>query len=234
MDEQERRDGERSVRLQVASAKPQDVGRGVARVDHAVLRRLGVREGEIIEIIGKRSTAAIAVPPYPEDEGLRIIRLDGLERANADVGIGDSVEIRRADVRPARLRFEGPSLYVDDIYIMNVGSPEAREQVLRWGRAYLLRARSEEAAAKLSHPGQRQAILHDVCAVLGTRKDLAMPELTPMIRQQVETGDLGVYVTPAVGDDGAVMAVIRRVPLLESARGSDPGGFDAGGSRREG
>ena len=102
MDEQERRDGERSVRLQVASAKPQDVGRGVARVDHAVLRRLGVREGEIIEIIGKRSTAAIAVPPYPEDEGLRIIRLDGLERANADVGIGDSVEIRRADVRPAR------------------------------------------------------------------------------------------------------------------------------------
>lgn len=102
MDEQERRGAERPVRLQVASAKPQDVGRGVARVDQAALRRLGVREGEIIEIIGKRSTAAIAVPPYPEDEGLRIIRLDGLERANADVGIGDSVEIRRADVRPAR------------------------------------------------------------------------------------------------------------------------------------
>ena len=102
MDEQERRDAERPVRLQVASAKPQDVGRGVARVDQEALRRLGVREGEIIEIIGKRSTAAIAVPPYPEDEGLRIIRLDGLERANADVGIGDSVEIRRADVRPAR------------------------------------------------------------------------------------------------------------------------------------
>lgn len=102
MDEQERRDAERPVRLQVASAKPQDVGRGVARVDHEALGQLGVREGEIIEIIGKRSTAAIAVPPYPEDEGLRIIRLDGLERANADVGIGDSVEIRRADVRPAR------------------------------------------------------------------------------------------------------------------------------------
>src|SRR5690606_18105707 len=27
---------------------------------------------------------------------------DGLERANADVGIGDTVEIRRADVKPAR------------------------------------------------------------------------------------------------------------------------------------
>ncbi len=102
MAEQERRDDEQPVRLQVASAKPQDVGRGVARVDQRALGRLGLREGEVIEIVGKRSTAAVAVPPYPEDEGLNIIRLDGLERANADVGIGDSVEIRRADVRPAR------------------------------------------------------------------------------------------------------------------------------------
>ncbi|HEX7118314.1 MAG TPA: CDC48 family AAA ATPase [Longimicrobiales bacterium] len=102
MPEQDRRDEEQPVRLQVASAKPQDVGRGVARVDQAALRRLGLREGEIIEIVGKRSTGALAVPPYPEDEGLSIIRLDGLERANADVGIGESVEIRRAEVRPAR------------------------------------------------------------------------------------------------------------------------------------
>lgn len=101
MADQERRE-EESVRLQVAGAKPQDVGRGVARVDQSALRRLGLREGEIIEIVGKRSTAAIAVPPYPEDEGLNIIRLDGLERANADIGIGDQVEIRRADVKPAR------------------------------------------------------------------------------------------------------------------------------------
>ena len=90
------------VRLQVASAKPQDVGRGVARVEQGALQQLGVREGEIVEIVGKRSTAAVAVPPYPEDQGLNIIRLDGLERANADVGIGDHVEIRRAEVKPAR------------------------------------------------------------------------------------------------------------------------------------
>ncbi|HEX6988002.1 MAG TPA: YIEGIA domain-containing protein [Bacillota bacterium] len=138
-----------------------------------------------------------------------------------------------ADVHPARLRFEGPNLYVDQIYIMNVGSAEAREQVLRWGRAYRLVARNEGGAAKLAHPGQRQAVLHDVTAVLGSRKDIAMPELTPMIRQDVETGELGVYVTPAVGDDRAVMAVIRRVPLLEAARGSDPEAFGVGRSRRE-
>jgi len=101
MAEREGQDRE-GIRLQVASAKPQDVGRGVARIDQKALQSLGLREGDVIEIVGKRTTAAIAVPPYPEDEGLRIIRLDGLERANADVGIGDPVEVRRAELRPAR------------------------------------------------------------------------------------------------------------------------------------
>ncbi len=94
--------GGRVERLQVAGAKPQDVGRGTARVSQDTLTALGLREGGIIEIVGKRSTAAIALPPYPEDNGLRIIRLDGLERGNAGVGIGDMVEVRAADVKPAR------------------------------------------------------------------------------------------------------------------------------------
>jgi len=89
------------VRLQVANARPEDAGRGVARIGQKVLAELGLHEGQAVEIIGKRHTTAIAVPPYPEDEGLNIIRLDGLQRVNAGVGSGDHVEIRRADVRPA-------------------------------------------------------------------------------------------------------------------------------------
>ncbi|MBZ6075548.1 CDC48 family AAA ATPase [Microvirga puerhi] len=89
------------VRLQVANARPEDAGRGVARVSQKVLAELGLQEGQPIEIVGKRHTTAIAVPPYAEDEGLNIIRLDGLQRVNAGVGSGDHVEIRRAEVRPA-------------------------------------------------------------------------------------------------------------------------------------
>ena len=55
----------------------------------------------MIEIIGKRSTAAIAVRPYGEDEDIDIIRLDGLQRANAGVGSGDYVEVRKAASKPA-------------------------------------------------------------------------------------------------------------------------------------
>jgi transitional endoplasmic reticulum ATPase len=83
----------------VAAAKPQDVGKGTARL---AIQALAVKEGDVVEIVGKRTTAAIALRPYPEDEGLEIVRLDGLQRANADVSIGDHVEIRPADAKPAR------------------------------------------------------------------------------------------------------------------------------------
>jgi transitional endoplasmic reticulum ATPase len=89
------------VRLQVANARPDDSGRGIARMSRQALAEIGVQEGQALEIIGKRHTTAIAVTPYAEDEGLNIIRLDGLQRVNAGVGSGDYVEVRRADVRPA-------------------------------------------------------------------------------------------------------------------------------------
>jgi transitional endoplasmic reticulum ATPase len=91
----------KGIQVQVANARPEDVGKGVVRVSLAVMQSLGVRTGEAVEIIGRRHTAAIAVPPYEEDEGLEIIRLDGLQRANAGVTAGERLEIRRADVRPA-------------------------------------------------------------------------------------------------------------------------------------
>jgi transitional endoplasmic reticulum ATPase len=93
---------EKVVRLQVAGTKPEDVGKGVARLGRGAMDRLAVQEGDIVEITGKRSTAAIALAPYTEDAGVELIRLDGLQRANADVGMGDHVEVQKADAKPAR------------------------------------------------------------------------------------------------------------------------------------
>ncbi|WP_414473705.1 CDC48 family AAA ATPase [Microvirga sp. M2] len=89
------------VRLQVANARPGDAGRGIARMSRQVLSSLGLQEGQAIEIIGKRHTAALAVAPYAEDEGLNIVRMDGLQRVNAGVSGGDFVEIKPAETRPA-------------------------------------------------------------------------------------------------------------------------------------
>ena len=91
----------KSHRVQVASLPPTDSGRGVARLPDRIMDELGLAEGDVIEILGKRSTAARAIRPYGEDEGIDIIRLDGLQRANAGVGSGDFVEVSKAESKPA-------------------------------------------------------------------------------------------------------------------------------------
>ena len=68
-------------RVQVANLPPADSGRGVARLPVKLMTEMGLAEGDVIEIVGKRATAARAIRPYGEDEGLDIIRLDGLQRA---------------------------------------------------------------------------------------------------------------------------------------------------------
>ncbi|MES2098032.1 MAG: CDC48 family AAA ATPase [Pseudomonadota bacterium] len=90
-----------SRKLQVASARPEDSGRGLAHIPRTLMAALGIGEGDVIEIAGKTSTPARAVAPYPEDEGLELVRIDGLQRANAGVGSGDFVDIRKAEVKPA-------------------------------------------------------------------------------------------------------------------------------------
>ena len=79
---------------------PADSGRGVARLPVKLMAELGLSEGDVIEIVGKRSTAARAIRPYGDDEGLDIIRLDGLQRANAGVGSAISSRSTRPDRSP--------------------------------------------------------------------------------------------------------------------------------------
>jgi transitional endoplasmic reticulum ATPase len=86
------------VQLRVGDAKQRDVYRGIARIDQKTMEKIGVSAGDVIEIVGKRRTAAIAWPAYAEDQGKSIIRIDGITRKNAGVSINEYVIIRRAEV----------------------------------------------------------------------------------------------------------------------------------------
>jgi len=94
-------DERKTKKLQVATMRPEDSGRGIARLPRGTMTELGITEGDIVELIGKRAAPARAVGPYPEDEELSIIRIDGLMRANAELGSGDFVEVRKAEAKPA-------------------------------------------------------------------------------------------------------------------------------------
>ncbi|PZM07982.1 CDC48 family AAA ATPase [Rhizobium tubonense] len=92
---------DQTVSLQVANTRPQDAGGGFARINQKTLAAMGVQEGEIVELVGKRHTAAVAMRSYSEDEGLNIVRLDGLQRVNAGATSGDHIEVKKAEVRSA-------------------------------------------------------------------------------------------------------------------------------------
>ncbi len=89
--------------LRVAESKQRDVGRGKVRLDTEAMKALGISVGDVVEIEGKRKTAAIAWPAYAEDQGMDIIRMDGLIRKNANVGLGEKVIVRKADPKIATM-----------------------------------------------------------------------------------------------------------------------------------
>ncbi len=63
---------------------------------------MGLSNGAVVEVAGKRRTAALALPLPADDRGLPIVRIDGVLRSNACVGLGDAAFIRKADVATAQ------------------------------------------------------------------------------------------------------------------------------------
>ncbi|MCD6275019.1 MAG: CDC48 family AAA ATPase [Candidatus Aenigmarchaeota archaeon] len=83
------------------SANRQDYGRGLARLSSNFMSKIGVREGNYIQVEGKRKTYLIAIRSYPNDIGLDIIRMDGIARRNCKTGVGEKVKVRKADLKEA-------------------------------------------------------------------------------------------------------------------------------------
>ncbi len=91
------------MKLTVKPLKQKDAGRGLAAIDRIAMDELDLENGDYIVIDSGESRAVARVwPGYPEDQGRGVVRIDGRLRQEANVGIDDSVEIKPADVNPAR------------------------------------------------------------------------------------------------------------------------------------
>ncbi|QSG05893.1 CDC48 family AAA ATPase [Halapricum desulfuricans] len=92
------------MKLTVKPLKQKDAGRGLAAIDRVAMDELDLENGDYIVLEGRQGGRAVARvwPGYPEDSGEGIVRIDGRLRQEANVGIDDTVEIEKADVKPAR------------------------------------------------------------------------------------------------------------------------------------
>ncbi|MEM3122077.1 MAG: CDC48 family AAA ATPase, partial [Candidatus Pacearchaeota archaeon] len=90
------------IKLRVAEASQDDAYKGIARIDYDTMKILGLRRGDVIFIKGGKETVAIVDRAYPADVGEGIIRIDGIIRKNAKTGVGEIVELRKAEIKEAR------------------------------------------------------------------------------------------------------------------------------------
>lgn len=113
-----------SIVLRVAEAQSRDVGRGIARIEPQAVDALGLSAGDVVEITGKKTTAALCWPGYQSDSGKGTIQIDGYIRSNAGVGIDEKVSVRKIDARQAQrinfaptepLRITGGEAYLQQL-----------------------------------------------------------------------------------------------------------------------
>src|ERR671916_1242852 len=94
-----------SMSLRVAEANSRDVGRKIARVDPKAAEELGLSTGDAIEISSsaqRKKTTVLNWPAYQQDYGKGLIRIDGYTRNKLDVGINDTVDIRKVETKQAQ------------------------------------------------------------------------------------------------------------------------------------
>jgi uncharacterized protein len=126
--------------------------------------------------------------------------------------MGDIVDIEYVEPH-----FEGAGLYVDNIYIMNIGLPERQEEILKYGMGFVLKPKNINVVNTIAHLGQRQAILHDVSVSLGVFRDSGTPALVPLIKRDLDDGRIGVFILPQIRDKEKAKKIIGAVPVLETA-----------------
>lgn len=142
-----------------------------------------------------------------------VLMIYATTRLMSGLSIGDM-----ASIEPAQVSFDGALLKVADVPMMNVGFEKTRQKIQAEALAVLIHPFDDEGRLTLQSPGQRMAIIHDVTSILGAKVDISEMEMAPMARMHADKGYLALFVVPNEPDMDVMVEMIKRVPVLESAR----------------
>jgi len=110
--------------LKVAELKPNEAGRGIARMDPELMDILQLKVGDIVQIDGKKKTVVRILRGGLEDANRGIIRIDGSTRRNAGTGIDERVDVKKVTVKNAekitfapteQLKIQGGEQYLKQV-----------------------------------------------------------------------------------------------------------------------
>ncbi|SHK39418.1 YIEGIA family protein [Paramaledivibacter caminithermalis] len=123
-----------------------------------------------------------------------------------------------AEVRPAKISFDGPLLMVNDVIIMNIGLKASRKIYEERGIAVEIIPKNPSASSTLSNIGQRQAIQHQAATQLGIRKDIDEPDFTPLARRNPHNGNLVMALIAMEPNVELLVNVVNKTPVLETCK----------------
>ncbi|ARU63022.1 hypothetical protein CBW65_20120 [Tumebacillus avium] len=121
------------------------------------------------------------------------------------------------NIKEAKVTFDGPNLFVDDILIYNSGLKDTQQRILKNGMGFILEPKNANGTVSLGNLGQRQAILHDVSTILGVYRDSGEPSLVPLSKRDLNSGRLALFLLPMDRDPVKAREIIERVPVLENS-----------------
>ncbi|MBO4357010.1 MAG: CDC48 family AAA ATPase [Candidatus Methanomethylophilaceae archaeon] len=110
--------------IKVAELRAGETGRGIARMDPELMKILGIKVGDIVQIDGNKKTAVKVYEGGLEDSNRGIIRIDGSTRRNAGVSIDERVAVKKITVKAAekiafapsdQLRLQGGEDYLKQV-----------------------------------------------------------------------------------------------------------------------
>ncbi|MDQ3083337.1 MAG: CDC48 family AAA ATPase, partial [Thermoproteota archaeon] len=90
-----------TIKMKVAECRIKDVGKKKAILDSISMEKLGVSNGDIIEIAGKKITTVSVFGFEDKSKKKSCIHIDGQTRQNAGISLNDYVLVKKTDPKPA-------------------------------------------------------------------------------------------------------------------------------------
>jgi len=88
--------------MRIGEAKQRDVGKKRARIGPEAMDFLKITPGDIVEVMGSRSSCAVVWPVDEDEKFPDIIRVDGQTRKNVGASLNDIVKIRKVTSKIAK------------------------------------------------------------------------------------------------------------------------------------
>ena len=88
--------------MRIGEAKQRDVGKKRARIGPESMDYLKVTPGDIIDVMGSRSSCAVVWPVDEDEKFPDIIRIDGQTRKNIGGSLNDIVKVKRVNTKIAK------------------------------------------------------------------------------------------------------------------------------------